>query len=96
MKTRSISGNANGRPMRQHFWGRTDLRWAMMAHDIQSFAWERYYRNETNPLKRWYVKKQWEKYRRYETRVFSEAPMTITVSEEDQAAAVRGTIFRRG
>jgi glycosyltransferase involved in cell wall biosynthesis len=62
----------------------TDIRWAMMAHDIQSFAWERYYRNETSLLKRWYVKKQWAKYRRYEAQVFSEAAMTITVSEEDQ------------
>ncbi len=67
-----------------NIFGAEDLRWAMMAHDIQSFAWERYYRHEKNALKRWYVKKQWEKYRRYETRVFSEAPMTITVSEEDQ------------
>jgi glycosyltransferase involved in cell wall biosynthesis len=61
--------------------------WAMMAHDIQSFTWERFYRNETNPLKRWYIKKQWERYRGYEQRVFSEAAMTITVSEEDQRRA---------
>ncbi len=79
-------------PYATTFLGTDGIRWAMMAHDIQSFAWERYYRNETNPLKRWYVKKQWEKYRRYESRVFSEAPMTITVSEEDErrALAMRG------
>jgi glycosyltransferase involved in cell wall biosynthesis len=63
------------------------MNWAMMAHDIQSFTWERYYRNETNPLKRWYIKKQWERYSRYESQVFSEAPMTITVSDEDQRRA---------
>ena len=63
------------------------LPWAMMAHDIQSFTWERYYRNETNPLKRWYIKKQWDRYRRYEARVFSQAPMTITVTAEDEQRA---------
>ena len=63
------------------------IRWAMMAHDIQSFTWERYYRNESNPLKRWYIKKQWERYRRYEKRVFSAAPMTITVTAEDEQRA---------
>jgi polysaccharide biosynthesis protein PslH len=74
-------------PYATTFLGTNDLRWTMMAHDIQSFTWERYYRNETNPLRRWYVKKQWERYRRYEERVFSEAPMTITVSEEDERRA---------
>jgi glycosyltransferase involved in cell wall biosynthesis len=61
--------------------------WVMMAHDIQSFTWERYYRSEANPLKRWYIKKQWDKYRRYEARVFSEAHLTITVTEEDERRA---------
>jgi len=74
-------------PYATTFLGSDDLRWAMMAHDIQSFTWERYYRNETNPLKRWYIKQQWQRYRRYEQRLFSEAPMTITVSEEDERRA---------
>jgi glycosyltransferase involved in cell wall biosynthesis len=75
--------------------GSEGVPWTMMAHDIQSFAWERYYRNETNPLKRWYVKKQWVKYRRYEARVFSEAPMTITVSETDEQRARKHFSARR-
>ena len=74
-------------PYATTFLGMRGIRWAMMAHDIQSLTWERYYRTETNPLKRWYIKKQWQKYRRYEEQVFSEAPMTITVSEEDERRA---------
>jgi glycosyltransferase involved in cell wall biosynthesis len=74
-------------PYATTFLGASGMNWAMMAHDIQSFTWERYYRNETNLLKRWYIKKQWQRYRRYESRVFSEAPLTITVSDEDQQRA---------
>jgi polysaccharide biosynthesis protein PslH len=61
--------------------------WAMMAHDIQSLIWERYTQSETNSLKRWYIRQQWHKYRQYEQRIFGEAALTITVTEQDAARA---------
>ncbi len=82
-------------PYATNLLGITGIRWAMMAHDIQSCTWERYYRTETNPLKKWYIKKQWEKYRRFENRVFSEAPMTITVTEDDELRATEQLSARR-
>jgi glycosyltransferase involved in cell wall biosynthesis len=62
-------------------------RWIMMAHDIQSLIWQRYYQNATNPLKRWYIKLQAERYQRYEQTVFSQAPLTISVTAEDAKRA---------
>jgi polysaccharide biosynthesis protein PslH len=69
--------------------GTSNTRWIMMAHDIQTLIWERYYRTETNPLKRWYIKRQWQRYRRYEQRVFSSASLTITVTDNDAQRAAR-------
>jgi glycosyltransferase involved in cell wall biosynthesis len=59
----------------------------MMAHDIQSLIWERYYRSTSNPLKRLLIKQQWLRYRRYEERVFSAASLTITVTDADAQRA---------
>ena len=69
--------------------GMNGARWVMMAHDIQSLIWERYYASEANRLKRWYIKQQWHKYRRYEQRVFSDASLTIMVTQEDAQRARR-------
>jgi polysaccharide biosynthesis protein PslH len=69
--------------------GMTGAPWVMMAHDIQSLIWERYYHNESNPLKRWYIKQQWHKYRRFERLVFRSADLRIMVTEEDVARASR-------
>ncbi len=75
--------------------GLAGARWVMMAHDIQSRIWERYYRSTANPLKRGYIKRQWQRYRRYEHRVFSEAPLTIFVTQEDAERASRDFAARR-
>ena len=34
-------------------------------------------------MKRWYIKRQWRKFERFERRMFSTAPRTIAVSESD-------------
>ena len=75
--------------------GLAGARWVMMAHDIQSRTWERCYRSEENPLKRWYIGQQWHKYRRYERRVFTQAPLTITVTREDAEQARQEFSARR-
>ena len=54
-----------------------------MAHNVESVIWQRYYETEANPLKRWYIGRQWRKFVRFERRVLSECDLTIAVSEVD-------------
>src|SRR5262249_15064901 len=59
----------------------------VMAHNIESLIWQRYHETETNPLKRWYIKKQWRKFERFERRAFAEATHVVVVSPDDAAIA---------
>jgi sugar transferase (PEP-CTERM/EpsH1 system associated) len=43
---------------------------AIVAHNIEARIWRRYWENETQPLKRWYIKKQMLKMERYEQSAF--------------------------
>ncbi len=61
--------------------------WVVMAHNVESLIWQRYFENEGNPLKRWYLRRQWQKYERFERRVLAEAAQMIAVSERDAALA---------
>lgn len=64
-------------------------RTVLMAHNVDSLIWQRYYETERQPLKRWYVKQQWRKFRRFEAAVFRQATRVVAVSADD-AALVRG------
>jgi polysaccharide biosynthesis protein PslH len=55
----------------------------VMAHNVESVIWQRYHETETNPLKRWYIGKQWHKFKRFERRVLAQADLTIAVSDVD-------------
>jgi glycosyltransferase involved in cell wall biosynthesis len=55
----------------------------VVAHNVESVIWERYFETETNPLRRWYVGRQWRKFRRFERRALGEADRTIAVSDVD-------------
>ena len=59
----------------------------VVAHNIESLIWQRYHEVEANPLRRWYIKRQWDKFQRFESRTFAEATRTIAVSEADAALA---------
>lgn len=61
--------------------------WVVMAHNVESLIWQRYYETEPSPLKRWYIGRQWRKFERFERRAFAEAARTIAVSDEDAALA---------
>ena len=61
----------------------TGQRRLVMAHNVESLIWQRYGETETNPLKRWYIRRQWRKYERFERRAFAEATRTVAVSPED-------------
>src|SRR5262249_21067432 len=64
---------------------RGDARKLVVAHNVDSTIWQRYYETEKNPVKRWFVKQQWQKFERYERRGFGEASRVVAVSEEDAA-----------
>jgi glycosyltransferase involved in cell wall biosynthesis len=57
----------------------------IMAHNVESLIWQRYAQTETNPIKRWYIREQWRKYKRFERRATSEVDQTVAVSDADAA-----------
>lgn len=59
------------------------LAWSVMAHNVESLIWQRYTEAETNPVKRWYVRRQWEKFERFEHWAYSAAGIAIAVSHDD-------------
>jgi polysaccharide biosynthesis protein PslH len=61
--------------------------WIVVAHNIESRIWQRYYETEPNPVERWYIKQQWRKFQRFERRVFAAAGRTIAVSDNDAGLA---------
>jgi glycosyltransferase involved in cell wall biosynthesis len=69
--------------------GLVGVRRLVVAHNVESLIWQRYHETETNPLKRWYVGRQWRKFERFESWAYGSADCTVTVSAED-AARVRG------
>ena len=54
-----------------------------VAHNVESLIWQRYYEHEKNPLKRWYIGKQWKKFDAFERKMFSEIEHLVTVSQSD-------------
>ncbi len=59
------------------------VRHVVMAHNVESLIWQRYFETETHPLKRWYIGKQWRKFESFERRVLQRADRTIAVSPDD-------------
>ena len=55
----------------------------IMAHNVESQIWRRYFENESHPLKRWYIGRQWQKYEMFERRVFQQVDRIVAVSPED-------------
>jgi glycosyltransferase involved in cell wall biosynthesis len=70
--------------------GFAGARKVLIAHNVDTLIWQRYFETERNPLKRWYIKGQWRKFERFERRAFAEADCVVAVSEPD-AAIVRDT-----
>jgi len=55
----------------------------VVAHNVESVIWQRYFETETNALRRWYIGRQWRKFRRFEQRALCDAERTIAVSDVD-------------
>jgi glycosyltransferase involved in cell wall biosynthesis len=61
------------------------IRRLIVAHNVESQIWQRYYETEANRLKRWYIKRQWRKFEHFERRAFADATRVVAVSAEDAA-----------
>jgi glycosyltransferase involved in cell wall biosynthesis len=55
----------------------------VVAHNVESVIWRRYFENESHPLRRWYIGRQWRKYQRFERRVMGEVDRAVAVSGLD-------------
>ena len=55
----------------------------LIAHNVDSLIWQRYYETEARPLRRWYIKQQWRKFERFERRAFAAATRVVAVSPDD-------------
>ncbi len=55
----------------------------VIAHNVESVIWQRYHKTESNPLRRWYIGRQWRKFQRFERRVLGEVEHTVAVSDTD-------------
>src|SRR5262249_44405127 len=60
-------------------------RWVVMAHNVESVIWRRYTEAETNPVRRWYVRRQWAKFEQFERWAYAAATASIAVSPGDAA-----------
>ena len=60
-----------------------DARKLVIAHNVESQIWQRYYETEPNALKRRYIGQQWRKFERYERHAFAAATRVVAVSAED-------------
>jgi len=57
--------------------------WVVVAHNVESMIWQRYAETEENPVKRWYIQKQWKKFEKFERWAYAHATWTVAVSEND-------------
>ena len=55
----------------------------VIAHNVDTLLWQRYYENEGNLLKKAFLKGQWRKFRRFEEAAFRQATRVVAVSEQD-------------
>ena len=58
-------------------------RWVVMAHNVESVIWRRYAEAETNPLKAWFLRRQWRRFEAFEGWAYTNATRAIAVSRED-------------
>jgi glycosyltransferase involved in cell wall biosynthesis len=59
------------------------VRRLVVAHNVESLIWKRYHEHEPNLVRRWYIKKQWQKFEEFEQRAFLQADGIVAVSPED-------------
>ena len=74
-------------PYAAPFLGHPNQPWLFVAHNIESLIWQRYAETEPNRLKKWYIRRQLTKLRRFERTAFQTARSAVVVSPEDAKLA---------
>ena len=74
-------------PYAAPFLGHSNQPWLFVAHNIESLIWKRYAETEPNRLKKWYIRRQLNKLRRFERTAFQTARSAVVVSPEDAKLA---------
>jgi glycosyltransferase involved in cell wall biosynthesis len=57
----------------------------LIAHNVDSLIWQRYHETESRPLRRWYIRRQWRKFERFERRAFRAATRVVACTPDDAA-----------
>ncbi|MEE8575705.1 MAG: glycosyltransferase [candidate division Zixibacteria bacterium] len=68
-------------PYAQFVKGITDIPTVVVAHNIETTIWRRYFENEKNLAKRWYIGRQADKVARFESGTFSSVAGATAVTE---------------
>jgi glycosyltransferase involved in cell wall biosynthesis len=55
----------------------------VIAHNVDTLIWQRYYENAGNVLERAFLRTQWRKFHRFEEEAFCRATRVVAVSAED-------------
>jgi glycosyltransferase involved in cell wall biosynthesis len=61
----------------------------VIAHNVDTLIWQRYYENESNWLKKVFLQTQWNKFRRFETDAFRRLAMRVVAVSEEDAKLIR-------
>jgi glycosyltransferase involved in cell wall biosynthesis len=57
----------------------------VVAHNVESVIWQRYAETEPGALRRWYIRRQWRKWQRFERGALGGAERAVSVSDLDAA-----------
>ncbi|MGL4551223.1 MAG: glycosyltransferase family 4 protein [Gemmataceae bacterium] len=74
----------------------------LQAHNVDSLIWERYHDTARGAMKRWYVRRQWKKFERFEGDAFRRVSRVVFVSDADHRLArdrfgiTNGTVVDNG
>lgn len=63
--------------------GLPGVRTVVVAHNVDALVWQRFDEIERGWLRRWYIRRQWHKFERYEKRVFNQASQVVAVTPDD-------------
>jgi glycosyltransferase involved in cell wall biosynthesis len=72
-------------PYAVHARGLSSTKKLLSTHNIEADIWRRYFDNESNPLRRWYIGKQWRKIERFERTALTWVDGALAVSQHDRA-----------
>lgn len=61
-----------------------EARVLLSTHNIEADIWRRYFENESNIARRWYIREQWRKVRRFEKDCLNWVDAAIAVSNQDE------------